>query len=153
MSMERRFFCSNTPKSASCHPDRRTQASVILTERSERKDLQHRLTLSSKEEWKTAHANKKRIRCLFHSSFLCPDAVTSSGSFVGLRASEGICHPDRAKRAEGSGGSKTVGKRKTFSAFSFFDIPLLALFLFLSMSAIRKRTDCRMNVQQKRSKI
>ena len=120
MTTERRFFCSSTPKSASCHPDRRTQASVILTERSERKDLQHRLTLSSKEEWKTAHANKKRIRCLFHSSFLCPDAVTSSGSFVGLRASEGICHPDRAKRAEGSDNRKKHQKKeKHFQLFLF----------------------------------
>ena len=43
-----------------------------------------RFIFSSKEEWKNAHAIEKRIRCLFHSSFLYPNA--------------GICRPERSRR-------------------------------------------------------
>ena len=45
---------------------------------------------------------RKRIRCLFHSSFLCH----------GERRTQAPCHPDRAKRVEGSALQPHLSSKK-----------------------------------------
>ena len=54
-------------------------SSVILTERSEWRDLPCSLSFHRKRGMEKRSCYRKRIRCLFHSSFLS-NAVTSSGS-------------------------------------------------------------------------
>ena len=111
-----------------------------------------------KSEWKTAHANEKRIRFLFHSVFLYLNAGTSRMLFCHLeRQSRGLLQRQIPRlRSSGpslgttnetsarndstsltitrktSNSAKTVGKRNSFPGFSFFECFSVALFLFLS---------------------
>ena len=115
----------------SCYPDRAKRGPVlpvILTERSERKDLLHRFALHRKRNGKPLMLIKTHS-LPFPFLFLYPNASILSEPFPchpdsaapchpeRSRRICSPCHPDRAKRVE---GSASQGCRQLFGNFKTF---------------------------------